>query len=355
MSNGCSILIRCDGSPNIGFGNVMRCLAVADELRTAHGCRVVFAIRHGRLGCEIVRKRGYQVLSLSDQRQPLGYTQWLAKAIDDLKARALILDVRDGLPRATVAALRKQGCLIVTLDDPSNRRLAADIAFYPPLTQMRNLDWSGFAGELYVGWEWVVLGREFANEVRLRSGGVTGRSRPKILVTMGRSDPTGLTLKAVMALDRIAASFETTVVLGPGFSHQGALANLLAKTRRHFRVIRNTEQMPALMADTDLALASFGITAYELAAMGVPAIHLAPTADYLQSASIFVEEGLAVCLRAFPTVEEAALAQTIAALLEDLPGRLDMGSLAKKQIDGLGARRISSVVSDRIMRLVPQN
>ena len=337
------ILFRCDGSPEIGLGHVVRCLALADELRETHNCRIAFAMRRGPLGFEMVQKKGYPVLTPSNNNQSFDYARWLVEVIDNVGPQTLILDVRDDLPRAVVEELREQGILIVTLDDPSERRLAADLAFYPPVPQVQRLDWTGFTGQLYVGWDWVVLRREFAH----RPSSVP-HERPRILVTMGGSDPTGLTLKAVEALDLLDEEFETVVVLGPGFSHHEALRNLLSRTRRLFDVRQNVTDMSSLMAQSDLAVASFGVTAYELGAMGVPAIYLCLTQDHAESASAFVKAGMAVCLGEHTQVTEQVIAETIRHLLNDVSGRLRMANLARQQIDGQGVRRIAYIVTTEV-------
>ena len=54
--------------------------------------------------------------------------------------------------------------------------------------------------------------------------------------------------------------------------------------------------MSDIMAEADLAVASFGVTAYELAAMGVPAIYLCLTEDHEQSALMFQDSGLGLSL-----------------------------------------------------------
>ena len=56
-----SILFRCDGSHEVGFGHIIRCLALADELKDNHGCDIMFAILRDNKAIELIESHGYQV------------------------------------------------------------------------------------------------------------------------------------------------------------------------------------------------------------------------------------------------------------------------------------------------------
>jgi len=256
--------------------------------------------------------------------------------------------------------------LIITIDDPEDKRLEADLAFYPPVPQVKRIDWTGFTGKLYVGWEWVILRKEFS-EWRKRHDGIPdqcpmtndGSSMtadgfslppthctkiPRILVTMGGSDPQGMTLKAVKALEMLDEDFDAVVVLGAGFQHKDELDNLLYDCKHHFDVKANVQNMAEIMAQSDLAVASFGVTAYELAAMGVPAIYLCLTEDHAESALAFVEEGMAVCLGVSQQLAESDIENVIKTFLQ-VPEKLDlMRNIAIQSIDGKGVERIIQLI-----------
>ena len=336
-----SALFRCDGSPEIGLGHVVRCLAIADELRESHGSRVGFAMRKGETGFSMVRERGYPVRTPSQGPPRFDYARWLRDAVREVEARVLVLDVRDDLSRETVEGLRKEGLRIALLDDLDRKRLSADLAFYPPIPQVRRLGWEGFTGKLFVGWEWVALPRQFASVPAH-----TSRGRTAVLVTMGGSDPAGLTLKTIAALDRLEEDFDTVVVEGRGFSLREGLAARLAGARRRFELLRNVDDMAALMARADLAVASFGVTAYELASAGVPAIHLCLTEDHAESASEFTRAGMAVSLGVADHVTEEALAGEVSRLLADEATRRAMGEEGRRRVDGGGARRIAWAIAN---------
>jgi len=322
----------------------VRCLALADELKDSHDCRILFAMRQGPFGVEIVRQNGYESL-VSNEEGDFDYVSWLKEIVVNNDVQALVLDVRDNLLRMAVDEVRDLGVLIATIDDSSDRRLSADLSFYPPVPQVRSLDWSGFTGELYVGWEWVVLRKDCTNlQKRKREN-----KRSMVLITMGSSDPAGLTLKAVKSLDLVNGEFDTVVVLGPAFRHHEELTNLLVNTRCFCRVCQNSENLPALMAEADLAVASFGVTAYELAAMGIPAIYLCLTEDHAESASVFEQAGMATSLGVHNYVSEYNLAIALGKLLKDKTERSLKTKQCKKLMDGQGSRRIAALIFNKLL------
>lgn len=343
-----TVLFRCDASSQVGFGHVMRCLALARVMRSRYAWDAAFAMVEGPAGRTLVKQHGFLVYMFGNTSQPCDEGRWVELLLAEADAAVLVVDVRSELSLAALQAIRAHGVLIATVDDPSERRLAADFAFYPPVPQVRRLDWSGFTGDLYIGWEWVVLRPEFAWHRQLVTQHRECKSpdmRVRILVTMGGSDPAGLTLKALKALDSLDNDFETMVILGPGFMHLKALATWLANARRSYHLRHSVRGMPTLMAEADLAVASFGVTAYELAAMGVPSVYLCLTEDHAESASVFVDAGIALSLGFHTDVSEGQIARSIRQLLDDRLSRQDLGTRARVQVDGKGAQRVAGVIA----------
>lgn len=343
------VLIRCDAASAIGFGHVVRCLALADALRGGHGCEVSFAMLQGPEGFEQVRANGYAVHQPPPGPAAQDEGQWLQELTTNNQQQALILDVRTDLPTSAVKFIRATGVLIVTIDDPSERRLLADLAFYPPVPQVERPDWTGFTGKRFVGWDWVLLRPQFAEAVR-RSRALTAvfiadprctDQRLTLLVTMGGSDPAGLTLMAMDAIEQIDGDFRVLVAIGGGFMHESALAECLAMAKRTYEICRDVTDMASLMATADLAVASFGVTAYELAAMGVPAIYLCLTHDHAESCQAFAAAEIAISLGEYPYVTTRELYNAISSLLINPQKRRAMSERGKKLVDGQGIERVA--------------
>jgi len=347
-----TLLIRCDGAPEIGFGHVVRCLALADELRSRHGFEVDFAMIQGSLGFAQVQQRGYRVLYPQPPSNELfDEGAWLQNIMSESAYSALILDVRTDLAIDAIRQIRRQGALIVTIDDPSERRLAADLAFYPPVPQVERMDWTGFTGERYVGWDWVLLRPEFAQagEKKVLEFPRTESTPLRILLTMGGSDPADLTQRVIKLIDGLGGDFETHVVLGEGYIWQIEMFKFLNTACRKYILYRNVPDMSAVMRLADFAVASYGMTAFELAALKIPAIYMCLTEDHAESAFIFTEAGVAVSLGLFSKVSDTDMIKYFNEIMRNRSQILFMREKCNDLIDGNGVYRISEVINKAIM------
>ena len=343
MNDGRRALIRCDGTPELGMGHVVRCLALADELRDVHAVEVEFLVKEQSVGSDRIAGCGYRI---DCQPERLPEADWIGSQIYARRPDILILDTRTGLARQAVAAWRRSGVLIVSIDDPEDKRLEADLLFCPPVPQVFRMNWDGFAGEKSVGWDWVILRKQFATQqIVAADEPVPASDRPlSILVAMGGSDSAGLTLLALKALDQIDRPVKVTVLLGSGFGHEQALSAWQEAARKEYGIIRNVEDVASVMARADLAIASFGVTAYELAAMGVPALYFCLTADHADSARLFTDAGIGVSLGIAAEITVEKIVSTLERLIDDPAVRRKMSLQAAKVIDGQGAARVAQKI-----------
>ncbi|MBI3463390.1 MAG: glycosyltransferase [Planctomycetes bacterium] len=331
-----TVLFRCDGGPVIGMGHVTRCLALAEELTRNHRCRAEFAVAHDRVATEQIGEAGYRVHQVPWQHTAAHEPKWIKIVAARCGAPLVVCDVREGLDLRGLLWLRRAGLSVVLLDDSSERRLAADLAFYPPMPQLQRLDWRGFSGHGYGGWKWVVLRRQFTGRRREVAGGP-----PMILLSAGGADPAGITLELVDALERVEGPMDPVVVLGSAYRQAQKLSRRLRRARHRYRVLSHVADMAALMAQADLAVVSFGMTAYELAAMGVPAIYVALSDDHADSASTFQQAGMGINLGVHQRVKPDDIAAVIRQLLGDPKQVAAMSARGRSLIDGRGAERVA--------------
>jgi len=337
-----TFLFRCDGNSEIGLGHVVRCLALAETMRDKYGCGITFVMADGETGREMVEKAGFPII-YSQQIPP---ENSLLEIVGERRPNGLILDIRRGLKRDEVAAIRRQGVLVADIDDPTDLRLEADLAFYPPVPQVNDLDWRGFSGKLHIGWDWVILRPQFAGP----HGNDKDNDGRRILVSMGGSDPAGLTGKVVelLANTTLGENVQVTVVAGAGLKEITGLRKQIAAAGDDFHLLENVRNMAELMAKHDLAIVSFGVTAYELAAVGTPAMLLCLDDDHFRSASVFKQQGVALPVPVFRSDWPVKITHLLTSLLDDPNVLQTMSRKSRHLIDGRGAAHIARIICEKI-------
>lgn len=334
-----TILIRCDGGGELGLGHVMRALAVAKQLRDTHGFGVRFAMRTHLAANAIVANHGFAV-----DHWPPGQDEavWLDGLSTRWSSVCVIFDTRVPGGAGAVAAMRRAGRLTAVIDDSSDRRLETDLAFYPPVPQAAALEWRGARTQRVTGWDWAVLAAAPLGR-RPRSA----NERLNVLITMGGSDPRRQTLTAARAACAVIGTHSLTVALGPDISDRTQLLKDLAHLPGPISIVQDTDDLRPLMAKADVAIATFGVTAYELAAHGVPALYLSLTPDHALSARAFVEAGLGRLIGP-AGCGEAAMSEALRDLLACNATRLEMSAAGLRLVDGRGAARIAAMIAERL-------
>ncbi|HUE64870.1 MAG TPA: NTP transferase domain-containing protein [Rhizomicrobium sp.] len=326
-------LIRCDGGGQFGYGHVKRMVALARSLRDRQGIGAVFALNGTEDAANPIRRAGFQVTMLDGGPS-------LQELVDANKPDILLLDGRTGPSRAELKKLKRGIAVTAVIDDSHERRLAADYAFYPPVPGAEALDWSGSHALPRLGWEWAILG---LNSNILPPSRETSRAlRPTVLVAMGGSDPHGLTLRMAKALSVLDSGLRIRFVIGTGTKDAQKVARGLVALKRNYETVEGADDLSTEYASADLALCAFGVTAYELAASGIPALYLALGEDHLASASAFADAGMGLSLGLAGKVSDADIAHNVQWLLSKPNVRRDMRNMALSLVDGLGASRVAA-------------
>ena len=331
-----NILFRCDGSVEIGMGHVVRCLALADHLRDSHDCSIQFAMRRSGLGIKKV-KETYPVFQSNEK--DFNYKEWLTDCIEKTKSKVLIMDMRDDLTRDQLKSIKKKTRIkVVTIDDPEDKRLEAGLAFYPPIPQLEKMNWNEFKGDLYVGWEFAILRKEF-----LIKYPKSNNAKPNILVSMGGTDENNMTELVINSLNKINENFKATIIVGVGYPYLNQLKYRLEEVQFEYELYQNPKNIAEVMSTTSCAIISFGQTAYELAALNIPALYLCLTNDHEDSAQLFIKEGIGQLLGIYSDVKHHEIVEAITHLLIENEVIEKMSNCAKS-LNNSSLNKISQLI-----------
>jgi spore coat polysaccharide biosynthesis protein SpsF len=321
-------LIRCDGGGGFGYGHVKRMLALGRALRDRESVGVLFAVHGSDDARDLARRAGFETVALHGESD-------LETLVDANRPDMLVLDGREGPTREELEKLDVP--VKAVIDDAAPRRLAATHAYYPPAAAARALDWNGSNALARIGWEWTLLGLN----PHLTPARALGH-RPALLVAMGGSDPMGLTLRAARALVHLDTSYRIRFVIGAGMADADRVARAVVAMRRDYETIEGAQDLSTEYAAADVALCAFGVTAYELAAYGVPAIYLGLTDDHAASAQAFADAGMGLSLGVADQVSDGDITQAVTGLLQDGALRRQMRHVGLATMDGQGAARIAA-------------
>lgn len=336
-------LISCDGGGIHGYGHVRRSLTLARALRDREGFGVAFILNGDEAAAKTLRAAGFETTLLSG----LGKANTLAALIAEKNPDILISDARENLTRAHLARLSGRIPVTAVIDDSSDLRLAVSHAYYPPVPQMKNLSFTGARTTVRVGWEWALLGID-PSCVATRAA--RDETRPNIVVSMGGSDPLDLTRLAACALSKITAPFRARFIIGPAFRNTQRLSREIEAMSPAFEAAQGVADIGPEFAAADLALVAFGVTAYELAALGVPALYITLSDDHSLSASSFAEAGMGIVLGLGRVLRAEDIARATWKLALDRERRHDMRAAGLNTVDGLAGQRIAADLADALVR-----
>jgi len=356
------VIVRVDASTLLGAGHVMRCLALARELKS-RSHQVVFVMRPllGHLIQE-TKAAGFDVLGLPDLQLDVANSQgeWIEKGRSqdaqqqDADETLALLPHRSwdwllvdhyALGAQWQLAMGVAAQKLLVIDDQADRLLHCGLLLNqnPGANTESYVNLIPLGSQTLIGPHYALLRPEFSS----RSSHVPGLNRAskdaRVLVSLGSVDPQGLALKVVSALaDCSFRGSGVTVVVGNHNPHE---LELLASCRAlGFVGLKSTNSMAQLMSQADWAVGAGGVSLLERCAMGLPSIALVIAPNQQSGVAAAQSAGAVLALDPLNARFPDQLRQAIQSLLTE-PERLKaMSQAATSLCDGRGTLRVAEVL-----------
>lgn len=340
-----TLLIRTDGSSQIGTGHVMRCLTLAQVWSKAGG-NVLFA---GAEFPEGLSNRIDQWTStvhrLDSQPGSQRDATRTANIANQHDAQWIVVD-GPHFSADYLSELNTSPARVLLIDDMGERaHYSTDIV----LNQNLHADEEMYANrssdtELLLGPDYVLFRDEFLEWIDWTPDAET--IPQNLLVTLGGSDPNNDTKTVLNALDQVTADLETVVIVGAMNDAFSDLTDLVEEVNQTVQLKRNVSDMASQMAWADIAVSSGGTTCWELAYMGVPTIvgAIAPIEEYTLTG--LKQAGLFSLVGNFDSIAGSKIKTEITRLINDTEYRTRMSAYGQKVFDGYGRQRIIKTMRD---------
>lgn len=361
------VAIRVDASMTMGTGHVVRCLTLADMLRT-RGVHCHFICRgHPGNMMAAIRQQGFEATELPIESAKLGqvsevsdstlaHAGWLGcdwqidaeqtlRVVQAIKPDMLVID-HYAIDARWEGAIRPSVSRIMVIDDLADREHDCDVL----LDQNLGREAKDYASKVpshctvLAGPCYALLRPEFAE---LREYSLARRQHPlvkNLLLTMGGVDGSNATSRVLEALKNSALPKDCciTVVMGPCAPWVRQVRELAASMPWPTEVRVGVENMAQLMADSDLAIGAAGGTSWERCCLGLPTLLVVLAENQWPGAQALKRHAAAVLIGEVDDIEKK-LSQAIEAAVQ---GEIlaQMGRAASEITDGRGIEKLSELL-----------
>jgi len=262
-------IICVESSKTRGMGHFFRSLLYASFLQKRH-VPFILLINDDEKAVEILKNKGvpFQIVDYADE------ADWETPLIEKYRADVWLQDKFE-THISMAEHITKNDILFCAVDEFGPGVELCDIHF----GGMIYLTGHEVGGKkIYCGPEYVILNPEIDSYRRVR------RKVYNVIVSLGGSDPYGMTVEAVDQLCKTDLNVE--VIIGPDFSHRAELDRVNAK---NYPVLQNVPSLIEEFSRFDFAITGGGVTCCEASSSGLPCMIIA-NAPHEVNTGLFMEK-----------------------------------------------------------------
>jgi UDP-2,4-diacetamido-2,4,6-trideoxy-beta-L-altropyranose hydrolase len=331
-----TLLIRADANVEIGTGHVMRCLALAQAWQDIGGSVIFVSASSTPAILERLKAENCEVTVIGAAAGSSDDADDTCRIAESQNVEWLVLDGAD-FHSTYQQTVRTTGRRILYIDDfgecdyysadliLNQNSNAAESVYHNRAPNSQLLLTPAYAllrreFKLWTGWQ-----RPIANDVK------------KVLISMGGSDPDGLTYR-IYTIGGFSG-FETIFLVG------GSAVSRCEFTREGAgHVLNNQNNMPALMSECDITVICGGGTLWESMFMGCATISYSRNWVQEEVIRCLQMDGGVVDVGRIETFDYDTLAATVTQLGGSPDQRTIMSRLGRELVDGFGASRVVEVM-----------
>ena len=333
--------MRADGGASQGSGHIMRCLTLAEALRSrGHDVELAADIDGVPWLESYVAECGFPRVSARAHRIDG----------DALTARRPDVVVVDSyrIPAAEISALAAR-VPVLAIVDGDHRGIEADLYLDQNLGA-EDRAWPTTPGtRVLAGAAYALVRSEIRDARRDEPWRITGV--PRVLALMGGTDATGGIVLVAAQLASLGSPVDLTVIAGD--THRDAVSAELSAVPSA-RVVAPTVRLGELFAEADIVVSAAGTSSWDICTLGLPAVMVAVVDNQVESLRQMVDRGLVLGIDASLDVSAfAGIAPAVERLIADESARQQLSRRSVEQFDGRGASRVADALEQLAARRTP--
>jgi spore coat polysaccharide biosynthesis protein SpsF len=330
------ILLRADGSKEKGIGDIVSLINISEHLKDIFEFR--FALRDHKEGIDFVKKKGYDALCLPAENSKEEEVKQIESYCRLNKIKYCIIEI---VPNDAIYVKEISEFLKVMMVD-----FEGNIEAYSDVLLSWNISADGLKYDYMdkntlklLGPKYTPLGKELLNyQKKTQNKGIKN-----ITIVFGGTDAFNLSFILLDAISGTDNKYNFTFILGPGFAKSDSFKEKAGKIK--CKVIISPKNIHEIFSGSDLVISGGGLTAFELAGLGVPFIGISKVPWEIKRLKNM--DSLGIC-RFIAT--DKNLNGNVISMIEELSSpekRMEMSENGKRLVDGKGCERIAEAIKSR--------
>jgi UDP-2,4-diacetamido-2,4,6-trideoxy-beta-L-altropyranose hydrolase len=341
-----NFVVITDADMSIGTGHLMRCLALAQEIKQKrHEASFITYCDNEKL-CQKIRTEGFRIHVL----RKLGNLKEAMEILNTEKPDWVILD---GYHFGTDYQkwVKDSGYRLLVVDDYAHiGHYYSDIILNQNYAAEKLSYRTEKCTELLLGTQYVLLRKEFF------SGAGWKREFPEIgrniAITMGGGDAENNTLAIVKALNHIKQPLHIKIVMGASNPHYDSIRNEAGKGAHTAEILTSVNNMASIISWADLGISAGGITTWELAFLGLPSLLCIVAENQEKTVKALAEDGFFLSPGWFRGTTVHEIKEMIEKLILDKNLRKILSEKSQTLVDGKGAERVFNALMKMPIRIL---
>ena len=359
------VAFRADASVHIGSGHVMRCLTLANRLKTIGYESVLLTaviapevssmlLKHGVVIHELEVKSGTSQtafyahsdwLSHSEETDSLVTSNALHEEEASRGSKPSLIVVDHYALAAPWQKLAMAFAPVLAIDDLNDRPHHAQWLLDQTAGKKKAdyTSWCTPSTQMLIGAEYALLRPEFAE---LRAEAFRKRQSTsvlkRILVTLGGVDKDNVTSLVLRAINEanIEKEIQVVVIAGGSNPNYETLKKQVERSQLNIQLFQQVDNMAAFMVDSDLCIGAAGSTSWERCTLGLPTINLVLADNQKIISENLAKLGAAIDFGPLTKKSITSLTETIETVNEQLELLIKMQQRSFAVCDGRGVDRV---------------
>jgi len=328
-----TIFFRVDGGNvwGISMGHIHRCLLLSKLLKNQYD--IVFIMKNYIDGVNFVKNKNYKVITIEKE---VNNTKTLIDLCNIYRPNTIIFDLYRIDDQKFFQYTRNNNIKTIVFDIIGKCNVVPDVLFNDSFVP-EFLDYEKESKGMYFGPKYFIM-QENIKTIQLN------KKVNHIVITMGGSDPAGLTEK-ILSTIKLPKKVSATFVLGPSYNDSEKIINII-KIKENINVVKNPARFIDLLSDKDIVISAAGRTLYECAYLGRPVIIVPSIEHEYKTACEFSRLTGNTNVGLWDKNTPAQLNKAIEQYCDNYILRKKLFSNGREIVDGNGLARVDKIIRD---------